>query len=29
MIKDGGVSEPYKMTSLGWLNSTMAQQNTL
>ncbi|WP_432326429.1 glycoside hydrolase domain-containing protein [Mucilaginibacter sp. P25] len=27
--KDGGVSEPYKMTRLGWLNSTMAQQNTV
>lgn len=29
ILKDGGVSEPYKMTRLGWLNSTMAQQNTV
>ncbi|HEY9196298.1 MAG TPA: glycoside hydrolase domain-containing protein, partial [Mucilaginibacter sp.] len=29
VLKDGGVSEPYKMTRLGWLNSTMAQQNTV
>ncbi|MEO3403660.1 glycoside hydrolase domain-containing protein [Mucilaginibacter sp. CAU 1740] len=29
LSKDGGVSEPYKMTRLGWLNSTMAQQNTV
>lgn len=29
LLKDGGVSEPVKMTRLGWLNSTMAQQNTV
>jgi hypothetical protein len=29
LMKDGGVNEPYKMTRLGWLNSTMAQQNTI
>lgn len=29
IVKDGGVSEPYKMTRLGWLNSTMAQENTV
>lgn len=27
--KDGGVNEPWKMTRLGWLNSTMAQENTV
>jgi hypothetical protein len=26
---DGGVNEPWKMTRLKWLNSTMAQQNTV
>jgi len=29
ILKDGGVNEPYKMTRLGWLNSTMAQENTV
>ena len=29
LLADGGVSEPWKMTRLGWLNSTMAQQNTV
>jgi hypothetical protein len=29
LLKDGGVSEPWKMTRLKWLNSTMAQQNTV
>jgi hypothetical protein len=26
---DGGVGEPAKMTRLGWLNSTLAQENTV
>ncbi|SDD20441.1 hypothetical protein SAMN05216464_10154 [Mucilaginibacter pineti] len=29
ILKDGGVDEPWKMTRLKWLNSTMAQQNTV
>jgi hypothetical protein len=29
ILKDGGVNEPYKMTRLGWLNSTMAQENSV
>ncbi|MBB3053765.1 glycoside hydrolase domain-containing protein [Mucilaginibacter gotjawali] len=28
-LADGGVNEPWKMTRLKWLNSTMAQQNTV
>ena len=27
LLKDGGISEPWKMTRLKWLNSTLAQQN--
>jgi hypothetical protein len=27
--KDHGVNEPWKMTRLAWLNSTMAQENTV
>lgn len=27
--KNGGVNEPWKMTRLRWLNSTMAQENTV
>lgn len=29
VIKDHGVDEPWKMTRLPWLNSTLAQNNTL
>jgi len=29
VAKDGGVFEPWKMTRLRWLNSTMAQENTV
>jgi hypothetical protein len=29
VINNGGVNEPWKMTRLGWLNSTMAQKNTV
>lgn len=29
LAKNGGVDEPWKMTRLGWLNSTMAQNNTV
>jgi len=29
LAKNGGVDEPWKMTRLGWLNSTMAQKNTV
>jgi Family of unknown function (DUF6067) len=29
LAKDGGVFEPWKMTRLRWLNSTMAQENTV
>ncbi len=29
LIKDGGVNEPWKMTRLRWLNSTLAQENTV
>jgi len=29
ILKDGGVNEPWKMTRLRWLNSTMAQENTV
>lgn len=29
VAKNGGVNEPWKMTRLRWLNSTMAQQNTV
>ncbi len=29
IAKDGGVNEPWKMTRLTWLNSTLAQQNTV
>jgi hypothetical protein len=29
LLADGGVNEPWKMTRLRWLNSTMAQQNTV
>jgi len=29
VLKDGGVNEPWKMTRLRWLNSTMAQENTV
>jgi len=29
ILKDGGINEPWKMTRLRWLNSTMAQQNTV
>ncbi|MEO7044352.1 MAG: glycoside hydrolase domain-containing protein [Ferruginibacter sp.] len=28
-LADGGISEPWKMTRLKWLNSTMAQENTV
>ncbi|MGZ3849206.1 MAG: glycoside hydrolase domain-containing protein [Flavisolibacter sp.] len=27
LLKDGGVNEPWKMTRLPWLNSTLAQKN--
>ncbi|GAC1312117.1 MAG: DUF6067 family protein [Mucilaginibacter sp.] len=29
VLTDGGVADPSKMTRLAWLNSTMAQQNTV
>jgi hypothetical protein len=29
IAKDNGVNEPWKMTRLKWLNSTMAQENTV
>ncbi|TDE12756.1 glycoside hydrolase domain-containing protein [Dyadobacter psychrotolerans] len=29
ILKDGGISEPVKQTRLTWLNSTMAQENTV
>ncbi|MEP6712439.1 MAG: glycoside hydrolase domain-containing protein [Ferruginibacter sp.] len=29
IIANGGIDEPWKMTRLKWLNSTMAQDNTL
>ena len=29
VAKNGGVNEPWKMTRLRWLNSTMAQDNTV
>lgn len=29
ILKDGGISEPEKQTRLHWLNSTMAQENTV
>jgi len=29
LAKNGGVFEPWKMTRLRWLNSTMAQENTV
>ena len=29
LAKNGGVDEPWKMTRLRWLNSTMAQKNTV
>ncbi len=29
LARNGGVDEPWKMTRLGWLNSTMAQKNTV
>ncbi len=29
IAKNGGVNEPWKMTRLRWLNSTMAQENTV
>src|SRR5665213_380257 len=29
VLKKGGVNEPWKMTRLRWLNSTMAQENTV
>jgi hypothetical protein len=29
MAKNNGVNEPWKMTRLKWLNSTMAQENTV
>jgi hypothetical protein len=29
LLKDGGVDEPWKMTRIKWLNSTMAQENTV
>jgi hypothetical protein len=29
VARNGGVNEPWKMTRLRWLNSTMAQQNTV
>ncbi|MHA4806604.1 glycoside hydrolase domain-containing protein [Flavitalea flava] len=29
LLKDGGAGEPAKMTRLKWLNSTMAQENTV
>jgi len=29
LLADGGISEPWKQTRLHWLNSTMAQENTV
>lgn len=29
VLKDGGISDPQKQTRLHWLNSTMAQENTV
>ena len=29
LLSDGGISEPWKQTRLKWLNSTMAQENTV
>jgi Family of unknown function (DUF6067) len=29
VLQDGGISEPWKQTRLRWLNSTMAQENTV
>ena len=29
VLVDGGISEPWKQTRLKWLNSTMAQENTV
>ncbi|MDN3547465.1 glycoside hydrolase domain-containing protein [Mucilaginibacter aquaedulcis] len=29
LAKNGGVDEPWKMTRLGWLNSNLAQKNTV
>ena len=29
VLEDGGISEPTKMTRLKWLNSSMAQENTV
>jgi glycosyl hydrolase family 123 len=29
LLKDGGAGEPWKMTRLKWLNSTLAQENTV
>ncbi|MFI5193118.1 MAG: glycoside hydrolase domain-containing protein [Chitinophagales bacterium] len=29
LLADGGISKPWEMTRLGWLNSTMAQANTI
>lgn len=29
MVSDGNISEPWKQTRLHWLNSTMAQENTV
>ncbi|HTD39621.1 MAG TPA: glycoside hydrolase domain-containing protein, partial [Mucilaginibacter sp.] len=29
LLNDGGVNEPWKQTRLAWLNSTMAQKNTV
>ena len=29
LAKNGGIDEPWKMTRLAWLNSTMAQENTV
>ncbi|MEO6253805.1 MAG: glycoside hydrolase domain-containing protein [Ferruginibacter sp.] len=29
VLMDGGISEPWKQTRLKWLNSTMAQENTV
>ncbi len=29
IAKNNGVNEPWKMTRLGWFNSTMAQENTV
>jgi len=29
LLKDKGISEPWKQTRLAWLNSTMAQQNAV